>query len=486
MPEWSHTLRFLLGNKPVELDFSATSVVGPSTTVLNYLRSLPGFKGVKEGCAEGDCGACTVVIATPDGNGGMLYTAVNSCLVFLPMLAGKQLITVEHLSGEHGLHPVQQWMVEHYGSQCGFCTPGIVMTLFSIFKSGLSPTRENATRLLSGNLCRCTGYVPVLEVAMKALAADGKDHFSPGEAEISRTLSSWEASPLHLYNGAQHYFKPFDLDQALRVLREHPGIHIACGATDLALRQSKHHEFIPGILDISAVSALDSWEEHEQEWIIGAGTPVEKLWNDLREKIPMFDELFRVFASHQIRNLATLGGNIASASPIGDSLPVLMALDARLQLASTEETRFLRLEEFITGYRKTGLRPGEIIRSIHIPKPPLRAIFRFYKVSKRRELDISTLSLAARLERAADGSLEKVCLALGGMAEVPKRSPKTEAFMKGKQFTRNLAESAAELLREEFHPISDARAVKEARSLMAGNLMLKLFIDTIEAGGQHA
>lgn len=484
MPEWSHKLRFLLGNKPVELDFSTTSSVGPSTTVLNYLRAFPGFKGVKEGCAEGDCGACTVVIASPDGRGSMDYKAVNSCLVFLPMLEGKQLITVEHLSGEHGLHPVQQWMVDHYGSQCGFCTPGIIMSLFALYKSGLSPTRENAVRMLSGNLCRCTGYTPILEVAMKALSADGTDHFSSGEAGISLLLSSWPVSPLHLYTARQHYFKPFSLSQALEVLQQHPECSIASGATDLALKQSKKHEFIPEILDISSIEELDFWEEHEHEWIIGSGTPIEKLWTHLRGTIPLFDELFSVFASHQIRNLATLGGNIASASPIGDTLPVMIALDARLELCSKEGSRILTLEEFITGYRKTQLKQGELIKSILIPKPPLKAIFRFYKVSKRRELDISTVSLAARLEKAPDGSLEKVILAFGGMAEVPKRAVKTESLLKGELFTRSLAERAAMHLQDEFHPISDARATKEARALMARNLILKLFLDTSETGGK--
>jgi xanthine dehydrogenase small subunit len=485
MPASNTLVRFMLGSRPTELDLNNHPVYQPSTTVLNYLRSLSDRKGVKEGCAEGDCGACTVVVASPDSNGKLRYQAVNSCLVFLPWLHGKQLITIEDLSKGKALHPVQQLMVDLYGSQCGFCTPGIVMSIFALFKSRKEPTRENAVQALSGNLCRCTGYQPILEAAIKALEADGKDFFSLTEKTVLDQLMPLQAQSIALDNGKQCYFRPSTLEEALLLRHSHPDALLTTGATDLALRQSKKHEFLPKILDISGLEELKTFQEKEDGWVIGSGLPLEDLWHLSDHKIPMFDEVFSVFASHQIRNMATLGGNIGSASPIGDTLPVLIALEASLELENSSSKRSLPIGKFITGYRKTELLPDEIIRSVFIPKSPGNSIFKFLKVSKRRELDISTVSLAARIKLSHDKRIEDVILAYGGMADRPMRASKAESWLNGKIWDHSVANSAAEIILSEFSPISDARAGKEARNIIARNLFLKLFVETSSNGAEN-
>lgn len=479
MPLPSNTLKFLLGPTPVELDLSHHPTLNPSTTVLNYLRSLNGFKGVKEGCAEGDCGACTVVVAFPNSRQELTYMAVNSCLVFLPWLQGKQLITVEHLSEASGLHPVQQLMVDLYGSQCGFCTPGIVMSLFGLFKSHIEPTRENAVQMLSGNLCRCTGYQPILEAAIKALGADGKDHFSTSEPDVLQALISMGGGT-RFNNGKQQYARPSTLKDALALRKEWPDAVIVSGATDIALRQSKKFEFLPKILDISAVSELQFFKEEQEHWTVGSGMNIEELWYLASHKVPLFDEVFRVFASHQIRNLATVGGNIGSASPIGDTLPVMLALDASVVLISERGSRTVPLDQYITGYRKTVLAEDELIHSVIIPKPSPRALFRFFKVSKRKELDISTVSLAASLELNPDQTIGNLKLAFGGIAEKPVRARSTEDSLLGRAWNRETVEGALPVLLSEFSPISDARSGKEGRQLMARNLLLKFFAESHE------
>ena len=474
-----HTLRFLHNGKPVTIRFNEGCRFKPSTTVLNYLRSFPDLKGTKEGCAEGDCGACTVVVAFQSGD-KLIYKAFNSCLLFLPWLNGKHLITVEALSNNGELHPVQQLLIDHYGSQCGFCTPGIVMSLFALFKSGNQPDTNYAKTALSGNLCRCTGYQPILDVALKAMSLDGKDHFSSKEKDVIHFLNAVQIQSQTFTNKDQLYYRPDNLPTALELCEQHADAYMVNGGSDLALQQSKKFIHFPVVIDLSAIAELNEFREEEQAYIIGSGLNFEEVLHKLEGRLPVIEELLGVFASKQIRNLATFGGNIGSASPIGDTLPVLFALKASLGLVSASGVRIIPVETFIKGYRKTDLKRGELILNIVIPKPDEHSIVRFYKVSKRKDVDISTVSLAARLKRNSDNEVAEIILAYGGMAEVVKRATLAEGYLLGKRLTEEIIHEACKLIDSGFEPISDARSGNEARKIMAKNLLVKLFAETCQ------
>ena len=470
-------VRFLLNDRLVEVDFSGESALLPSVTVLNYLRSLPGYKGVKEGCAEGDCGACTVVIAET-AEGKLMYKAVDSCLLFLPALHNKQLITVEHLAENDHLHPVQAAMIAHNGSQCGYCTPGIVMSLFGLYKNHQAPDRKIIEESLAGNLCRCTGYQSIISAAWEVCKSGNYDKFSVSASGIAARLEAMKSGiPLELLTHRQRYYKPFTLEDALSYRRKVPEAQVVAGATDLALRQTKKKELLPVLLDISDVEALKVFSESPDGYTLGAGLTIESLRQTSAGCLPAMKNMLDWFGSLQIRNVATLGGNIASASPIGDTLPVLMAYGAALKLQSAAGERMVQIGDFITGYRKTCLRPDELITAVVIPKPQPGTIVKSYKVSKRRDLDISTVSAGFSLI-SRNGTVEKIILAYGGMAAQPVRAVNTERFIAGKEWSEPVIRQAMKLLEEEFTPLSDVRAGATYRSLISRNLLLKFFVET--------
>ena len=386
-----NVIKFVLDDKIVEVDFTKHPELKPTTTVLNYLRSYPTHKGVKEGCAEGDCGACTIVLSELCDN-KLKYKTIDSCLVFLPMIHGKQLITVENLAikkeKETVLHPVQQMMVETNGSQCGYCTPGIVMSLFGLYKNHNNPSREIIEDALTGNLCRCTGYQSIIEAAEKACSNNGFDHFTEKEDQIITLLNkiAENKETLLVKNKKQKYFKPFTLAEALRLRKENPDALIINGATDVALRQTKKKELLNEIIDLSSVEQLKSYYEDSQCCYFGVGMTMEQVRKVAADKFPPLHEILSVFGSLQIRNVATIGGNVGSASPIGDSLPLLFAYGAKVKLASETNERTLGIEDFIIGYRKTELRNDELITEIIVPKNE-NAIVKSYKVSRRKDLE---------------------------------------------------------------------------------------------------
>ena len=478
-------ISFVLDGRIVHIDFSRSGQLRPTTTVLNYLRELPTHKGVKEGCAEGDCGACTVVLGELVDS-SIRYSAVDSCLMFLPMLHGKQLVTVENLKSADGaLHPVQTAMVETDGSQCGYCTPGIIMALFALYKNQNNPPRPAIDDALTGNLCRCTGYKPIVEAAAKACVHKGTDHFTSDQSEIIRLLKSIPADSITLRTETQTYFRPSSLGEALTLKRDHPHALVICGATDIALRVTKNHELLKEILDLSGIDELKTIQKNKDSLSIGSGVSLTTVMSAIEGDFPALHEMLSVFGSQQIRNLATLGGNLGTASPIGDTIPVLIAYNASVILESTGGKREVHMNDFIKGYRKTDRRDDELITSVTLPKLPVGTIVRSYKVSKRKDLDISTLSGGFRLQLAQHNNVvESVRLAYGGMADHVRRAKAAEQFLIGKKWERETVETAMPLIENEFTPISDARSGSEFRTVAARNLLLKFWADTTMSNHQ--
>ncbi len=466
-----NSIKFYFDNKLQEIDFSTIS---PTTTVLEFLRSYPGRWGTKEGCAEGDCGSCTVVIGQiVDGH--LEYKAVNSCMVFLPSIHGKFLITVEDLNQGDNLHPIQQVFINNFASQCGFCTPGFEMSLLALYKENPNPSDEEITEAVEGNLCRCTGYRPIRDAAASLRSVISRDNITEKEPVVIKALSSIERTDyLDLQYEQQHYLIPFALDKALELTDQFPEAVLVNGATDVALRHNKQKEKIGLIIDLSFVEELRQLEIKNDYLIIGAGVTIQRLKNNIKDTLPPLHEYLKNFAAKQIRNRATIGGNIMTASPIGDLIPPLITMGAQVIVAGKKDYTYT-VEDFITGYRQTRLEKGQILKQIIIPLHE-DWTFRFYKVSKRTTLDISTVSLSAGIVVSGQ-KIKDVRLTFGGMAAMVKRATQAEDFLRGKQITEENFIQAGQLATNQFKPISDARSSAPARSILAKNLIIKFYTD---------
>lgn len=461
------TIRFLINGERREI-----AATPPTRTVLEYLRQDERRTATKEGCAEGDCGACTVVIGEAR-DGAVRYRAVNSCLVFLPELHGRLLLTAEGLPDAGGQpHPVQAALAEHHATQCGYCTPGFVMAMFALFHGEPLPDRAAADEALAGNLCRCTGYRPIVDAAI-AIAGQRADRFAATEAALARSLA--ELGPAA--EPGQGYAQPASLDEALDLLAEHPEAHLLAGGTDLGLLVTKHFRSLPFVISLARIGELREIEETSHAIRVGAGVTYTDALAVIERAYPSFGRLIRRIGSVQIRNLGTIGGNVANASPIGDSLPPLLALDASLELRSRAGRRQLPLAEFFIDYRQTARRPGEIVTRIELPKPAPGEIFRAYKVSKRHDQDISTVCAAFRLR--LDGTrVVGFSAAFGGMAAIPKRASALEAAVTGRPWTDETVDAGVAALTAEFTPLSDFRGSADYRRLVAGNLLRRFLLES--------
>jgi xanthine dehydrogenase small subunit len=465
-----NTVRFLLGDTAMEL-----TGTDPTRTVLQYLREDVGLCGTKEGCAEGDCGACTVMVAARDARGGIRYRPVNSCIMFMPALDGKQLLTVEHLrAADDALHPVQQAMVDHHASQCGFCTPGFVMSLAALYMSNETPDRTGLAYALAGNLCRCTGYRPILDAAQTALAGARP---APDLALRQRLDAlDTDSDRLEMTGAERRFVAPRTLGELTAILAAEPAALVLAGGTDIGLWVTKQHRHLPLLVATEHVAELQRIEISDTHLTIGAAVTYADAMADLAALHPGIASLLRRIGSRQIRERGTVGGNIANASPIGDMPPLLLVLDAVLVLASAAGERRLPLRDFFQAYRKTALAAGEVIAGIEIPRPHIDVRLGVYKISKRFDQDISAICGAFALRLDQD-RVDSIRIAYGGMAAIPMRAAAAEQVLTGEVWTEAAVRAAMVEIDAGFSPLSDMRASASYRSLVARNLMLKFYLE---------
>ncbi|MEH6402126.1 MAG: xanthine dehydrogenase small subunit [Sneathiella sp.] len=468
-----NTVRFVHNGHIRELD-----AIDPTMTLLNFLRYEDALTGTKEGCAEGDCGACTVVLGDLTEH-GIHYQAVNACIQFLPMLDGRELITVEDLKTEDGkLHPVQQALVNTNATQCGFCTPGFAMSLFAEMHGKNSSELSDINNVLAGNLCRCTGYGPIIEAAKSIADSAPADKFAARQSEtikLLQTLSKEES--LSLQWSGRHYFAPKTTAELAALLTQHPDATILAGATDVGLWVTKQHRELETVIYVGQVEVLKEISIEDNQLVIGAGVTYTKAWDLLQEHFDDFGELVRRVASTQIRNSGTIGGNIANGSPIGDTPPALIALGANLTLTSKDGSRDILLEDFFIQYGRQDLKPGEFVEKVSIPLLKGDGIFKCYKISKRFDQDISALCGAFHLQ--LDGTkIKDIRICYGGMAGTPARAVKTEKALIGREWNLETVDAAMTVMGEDFTPLSDMRASQEYRMMTAQNLLKKFYAET--------
>jgi xanthine dehydrogenase small subunit len=451
--------------------------VPPDRTLLEVLREDLHGTDTKEGCNEGDCGACTVVLGEAE-NGRLKYRAVNSCIRLAHSVQGQALWTAQDLIAADGsLHPVQQAMVQCHGSQCGFCTPGFVMSLFGMYQNHVVPgrpvTRALAQQDLSGNLCRCTGYRPILDAAQTM--AD-LPRVTVNEADLLQQLKQLNQAGQGL-EADLAYFLPNTLAALLVLRSSHPAAQLVAGCTDVGLWVNKGHRRLPKVLDLTRVAELRRVEHYPHHLAIGAAVPLTETFAALVADRPQLQAFAQRFAGLPVRNSGTLGGNVANGSPIGDSMPILIALGANVVLMSTRGHRELPLEQLYTGYRQNVIAPDEVLAWIKVPKPVPQEFSRVYKVSKRFDDDISALCLAVAL-RLEGGQIVRASIGVGGVAATPVRASQTEALLTGQPWTEATVQRAMQVLRREFSPISDLRASNAYRVQVLGNLLQRFWLES--------
>ena len=466
----SSTIKFLYNEKILELKNP-----DPNQTILNYIRTELKKTGTKEGCAEGGCGACTIVIGELNNN-DLQYKAVNACIAFLPILNGKQLLVVEDLVSKNGeLHPVQEAMVKYHGSQCGFCTPGFVMSLFTMYKNHVSFNDEIIKDSISGNLCRCTGYRSIVDAAKSLNKVSRIDQFSKNKKKIISHLKKINSKSIFITNENKKYFSPKTIKDLKKIIKKYPNSNFLSGGTDLSLKVTKERDELQNVINIKDIKELDFIKKNKNFLEIGAATPLIKFENFIKKYYLDFNTVLKRYGSVQIRNVATIGGNIATASPIGDTLPILLSLNAKLVIETIKSKKILSINDFFISYRKTKLKKGELIHSIRIPLYK-NNIFKAYKISKRFDDDISSICASFNLE-IKNNKIKNAFIAFGGMAEIPKRAKKCEKILKNKHLSIDNFFNAGKNLEKDFSPINDMRATKNYRMEVAKNLLIKCFYE---------
>ncbi len=506
------TLRFYFGDELVEI-----GSCDPTLTLLDWLRLERRKTGSKEGCAEGDCGACTVVIGRLE-DGRLRYEAINACIRFLPTLDGCHLLTVEHLKGADGkLHPVQQALVDCHGSQCGFCTPGFVMSLFALWLNEEQPEVARIEDALAGNLCRCTGYEPIIQAAQRLYERGGRtaDRFAlAAPAMASKLAALADDKTLALGDGARRFFAPATVAALSELAGADPQAVLVAGATDVGLWVTKGMQQPATVISLGRLDALRRIADEGEHLRVGAMVNHIDLRRALAAFSPQLDELMRRFGGEQVRNAGTIGGNIANGSPIGDLPPALIALGATLVLASAPprhsgergdeaiqapdaspldrfatpamtggenlRRREIPLKRFFLDYRKQDRQPGEFVEAVIVPKLPADALFHVSKISKRFDEDISAVCGAFLLRLDAGGRITEARLAYGGMAGTPKRAAAAEAALLGRGWDEAAVAAAIDALPRDFTPLSDMRASAGYRLKVAGNLLRRFLIETTE------
>jgi xanthine dehydrogenase small subunit len=480
-PVMAEPIRFLLNGLPV-----AVEGIAPQITLLEYLREVRALTGTKEGCAEGDCGACTVVVAERCGD-RLAWKPINACIRLLPSVDGKAVFTVEGLRAADGaLHPVQQAMVEAHATQCGFCTPGFVMSLFALYKGPRLTQREAVCDALAGNLCRCTGYRPILDAAQSMYdlpAPSGWRAPATGapNADEKALMAALDAigrtAMLDYAAGGQRWLAPRTLADLTQACARMPGAELVAGATDVALRVTKQHQALGDLVYVGDVEALRLIRATPEGLVIGAAASLEDAFAALDESFPELHEAWVRFASPAIRAGGTLGGNVANGSPIGDSMPALIALGAHVTLASARGTRSTPLEDFYLGYRKTARATDEVLVDVRVPPRAPGLVLRAYKVAKRYDQDISGVFACFALTRAGE-RVATARIGCGGVAAVPARARATESALTGQPWRRETFVAAGRRLAAEFTPIDDMRASARYRRTVLGNLLERLWYDT--------
>jgi len=464
----SNTIQFLFENKIYKIKNP-----DPNKTILDYVRDDLKKTGTKEGCAEGGCGACTIVLGELNKN-KLIYKAINACISFLPTLNGKHLILVEDLIEEDKkLHPVQEAMVKFHGSQCGFCTPGFAMSLFSMYKNYSKINNEVVEEALSGNLCRCTGYRPIIDAAKSLNNKKDQDKFKKNQNRTINLLKKIKNVDVEINNRGKIYFAPKTIVNLKKILKKYPNAKILSGGTDLSLEVTKLRKQLKTIISLNSIEKLNFIKKSKSTIEIGAITSLFDFQNFIKKYFLDFYNILKRYGSLQIRNVGTIAGNIATASPIGDTLPILLTLDAKVIVQGINKKKIFPLNDFFISYRKTKLKKGEFIYSIKIPINK-KNIFKAYKISKRFDDDISSVcgSFSFLIKK---NKIAKAAIAYGGMSEIPKRASIIEKKLINSDFSENTFSKAVNLINKDFSPIDDMRASRNYRLSIAKNLLLKAF-----------